>query len=105
VALEEFGVSLRWVDAQSRDTRENALRIAELLAASQVTRVAVVTDPVHMQRALREFRAAGLQPVPAATGYANGALRPPLDWLPSAAGLGLSQHVLRERLALFFASP
>lgn len=102
VAREEFGQTLRWVDDQSRDTRENARRIAPLLQRDGITKAAVVTDAVHMARALREFRAAGLEVVPAPTQLPSWRERGLLEWLPSAEGLVLSRHVLRERLALAF---
>jgi uncharacterized SAM-binding protein YcdF (DUF218 family) len=102
VAREEFGQTLRWVDDQSRDTRENARRIAALLQRDGVTAAALVTDALHMTRAVREFRAAGLEVVPAPTQLPTWRERGLLEWLPSAEGLVLSRYVLRERLALAF---
>lgn len=102
VAQEEFGQALRWVDDQSRDTRENARRIVPLLQRDGVTKAVLVTDALHMTRALREFRAAGLEVIPAPTQIPGWRERGLLEWLPSAEGLVLSRYVLRERLALAF---
>lgn len=102
VAREEFGQVLRWVDDQSRDTRENARRIVPLLQRDGVTKAALVTDALHMTRALREFRAAGMEVIPAPTQVPGWRERGLLEWLPSAEGLVLSRYVLRERLALAF---
>lgn len=102
VAREEFGHALRWVEDQSRDTRENAQLTAVLMRRDGVTKAALVTDAFHMTRAVREFRAAGLEVVPAPTQLPTRHERGLLEWLPSAQGLVLSRHVLRERLALAF---
>ena len=99
----EFGVRLRWADARSRDTVENAQIIKQLLAADGVTRVALVTDSWHMPRAVRAFEAAGLRVVPAPTGFPVAETRPLLTRLPSSEGLTLSRQVLREALGLLVA--
>jgi uncharacterized SAM-binding protein YcdF (DUF218 family) len=103
VLLQEWGITPRWVDDQSRDTRENAQRIAALLGPQEARSIALVTDAVHMPRALHEFGAVGLQAVPAPTQFPATRGRGLLEWLPSANGLALSSHVLRERLGLTLA--
>lgn len=100
VAREEYGMSIRWVDDASRDTRENARAMATLLARDGITRIALVTDATHMPRAMEEFRAAGLQPAAAATGHVARAPDSVLAWLPSPAGLSLSHRALREWLGM-----
>jgi hypothetical protein len=52
---------------------------------------------------LHEFGAVGLQAVPAPTQFPATRGRGLLEWLPSANGLALSSHVLRERLGLTLA--
>lgn len=98
VLAQDFGVAPRWVDSDSRDTHENALRTRQLLAAAHVDRIALVTHPWHMPRAVREFERAGFRVVPAPTGFWTPQTRPLLEWLPSAEGLGLSRIALREAL-------
>ena len=95
---QDFGVALRWSDARSRDTRENAQEMRRLLGG--IDRIALVTDAWHMPRSVRAFEAAGFQVVPAPTGFAAPTTRPLLQWLPSAEGLALSRRTLREWLAL-----
>ncbi|MFD0667124.1 YdcF family protein [Ramlibacter sp. MAHUQ-53] len=102
-ARRDFGVELRWVDDRSRDTRENAQRLAELLrprAAGGVRRIALVSDAWHLPRATIELRAAGFEVLPAPTGLPFPQERPALEWLPTAYGLSASRQVLREWLAL-----
>jgi uncharacterized SAM-binding protein YcdF (DUF218 family) len=100
-ALEgEFGVPVRWVEEQSRNTRENALRSAEVLKAAGVQRVLLVVHGFDVPRARAEFEATGLTVAVAPTqlprleGLVVG------DVLPSVAALELSYWALYEHLAL-----
>jgi uncharacterized SAM-binding protein YcdF (DUF218 family) len=102
-ALKDFGATLRWADARSRDTEENAGQMKKLLAADGITRIALVTDAWHMPRSVLEFERAGFDVAPAPTGFPSAHTRPLLGWLPSADGLGLSRQVLREALGLWVA--
>jgi uncharacterized SAM-binding protein YcdF (DUF218 family) len=99
-ATQDFGFEIRWLDDQSRDTRENAQRIAALLQSEGVRRIALVSDAWHLPRATLEFERAGFQVLPAPTRLPLPLTRPALEWLPSAEGLTASRHVLREWLAL-----
>lgn len=101
--LLEFGVELRWADAQSRDTAENARRMREVLARDGVTRIALVSDAWHLPRALLEFRRAGFTVTAAPTGFPAADTRELLTWLPSTEGLTLSRQVLREALGSWVA--
>lgn len=98
---EEFGVRVQWVEANSRNTRENARLSAALLQPQGVQRVLLVGHGFDMRRALAEFSAAGLQPAAAPTVVASGALRAdhPVEWLPSMAALNGSYYALYELLA------
>ncbi len=96
----EHGATLRWVDERSRDTTENATRMAELLQRDGVRRIALVTDAWHMPRAQRAFERAGFEVLPAPMGFALPRERALLEWLPSAQGLLVSRAVLREWLGL-----
>ena len=98
---EEFGVRVQWVEANSRNTRENARLSAALLQPQGVRRVLLVGHGFDMRRALAEFSAAGLQATAAPTVIASGALRAdhPVEWLPSMAALQGSYYALYELLA------
>ena len=98
IAQQENGVTLRWVEGQSRDTAENARLMAPLLAASGVQRIALVTHASHMPRAVAEFARTGLRVTPAPMGFVLPRRSPFFEWLPSAEGLQASQQVLREVL-------
>ena len=95
---EDYGLSPRWVDDRSRDTAENATRMAELAGRDGVHRIALVTDATHMPRAAAEFRRAGFDVVPAPTNFARPEHREVLEWLPSTPGLVACREVIREWL-------
>ncbi len=67
--VEDFGITPRWVEAASLDTRDNARLSALQLKTAGVHRVLLVTHAVHMPRALAEFAAQGLDVVPAPTAW------------------------------------
>lgn len=104
IALNEFGRSVRWVEPQSRDTRENAMFTARMLKGTGVRRLVVVTHGWHMPRAMRAFREAVIQQgldfelVAAPMGLAPRVERPALRWLPSAEGFQLVRMVWREKI-------
>jgi uncharacterized SAM-binding protein YcdF (DUF218 family) len=100
VAQQEYGVTLRWLEAQSQDTAGNARLLAPLLQRDGVQRIALVTDAWHMPRAVALFEQTGLQVTPAPMGFVRPIEGPVLQWLPSARGLLAAQQVLREWLAL-----
>lgn len=100
VASQDYGMALRWTEAQSRDTSGNALLLAPLLQRDGVRRIALVTDAWHMPRSVAAFERAGLTVTPAPMGQVLPEQRGLLEWMPSAHGLQASQQVLREWLAL-----
>ena len=61
----DFGVPVRWTEAGSPTTWENAEYSARILAMSEVRRVYVVTHAWHMRRSLLAFRHFGMEAVPA----------------------------------------
>jgi uncharacterized SAM-binding protein YcdF (DUF218 family) len=51
------------VEAESRNTFENAANTARLLQSSGKTRIVLVSDRLHLPRAARLFRGAGIEVV------------------------------------------
>ena len=99
-ALLDYGLTLRWIDGQSRDTAENARMLRPLLQKDGVQRIALVTQAWHMPRSVRAFEAVGFIVTPAPTGFIVPHRSAVLEWLPSSDGLGNSRAVLKEWLAL-----
>lgn len=99
VLTREFGVPVRWVEARSRNTRENAVDSAAILKRNGISRVILVVHSFDVPRAQREFAAAGIATIAAPTD-----IPPPVptevgDFLPSARGLERSYWALYEILA------
>ena len=99
-AQEDYGFTLRWLESQSRDTAENAQFVAPLLKRDGIARIALVTDALHMPRAMAEFERTGLTITPAPTGYVLPSKSGLLQWLPSADGMHGSTRVIHELLGL-----
>ena len=99
-ALEtEFGVPVRWVEARSRTTHENAVHAAEMLRKDGVDRVVLVAHGFDMRRAIAEFEAEGLSIVGAPTGQPGRTRNTVLDYLPSMSGLQGSYYATYEIVA------
>ena len=95
---DDYGLELRWSDSRSRDTAENATRMAEAMRGDRIQRIALVTHASHMPRARAAYEKAGFQVTPAPTAFAAPRERELLEWIPSAHGLDLSRQILREWL-------
>ena len=85
------------LDRTSRNTRENALQLRDIVAREQLGRLLLVTSAFHMQRALGCLRAVGLRADALATDHQNPAQLGVFDALaPRANNLGKSELALRE---------
>ena len=103
IALQEHGQALRWIENQSRDTRENAALMVPMLKAAGVKHVLLVTHGWHTRRAVRAFvRAAGTGLVMEAApmGLASPGSSGLVNWLPSVVGLSQCRLLLRELVGL-----
>ena len=100
IAANEFGRPLKWVEDNSRDTRENAARTVALLRPQGIRHIVLVTHGWHMPRSLRAFQEAApdMRIEPAPMGLAQRLEHRTLSWIPSAAGAGDMRNILRELL-------
>ena len=89
-----------FVETRSLDTRQNAINTTKILSQSKVRTIVLVTDVLHMPRAVHAFRAAGgaygLTIVPAPMHFFASSPRVFTDSLPTARGLELSRDALHE---------
>lgn len=100
-ALErDFGVSVRWTESASVDTRENALHSRDVLRREKISRIVLVTHAIHMRRAARHFADAGFEVLAAPTAFAGDASSSWLAFVPGAAAQQLSSAALHEWLGL-----
>lgn len=101
IAEREFGLTLRWVENRSRDTRENAHQALAMLRGQGVQHVVLVTHGWHMKRAMRAFEAeakGALRIEAAPMGLSSREGDTLVDWLPSTFGQGRVRELLREWL-------
>ena len=91
------------IKPQTRDTREEAMAAAPLVANHSF---ALVTSATHMARAVRIFRNQGLDPIPAPTGHLvrRGERLHALDLIPSSGNLRTSRQLWYEFLGSIWAS-
>jgi len=94
----EFGVPVKWIEALSRTTHENAVRSAAMLKREGIDRVVLVTHVFDTRRALAEFDGQGIEVVVAPTG-SNASEESLLDYVPSMGGLTRSYYATYEILA------
>ncbi len=102
IAEHEFNRPLRWIEGESRDTRENAVKTVALLREQGVETIVLVTHDYHMRRALRNFQRAAvgskLKIVAAPMGLPMAGRRSFLQWLPGMVGFEDTQLALHEWL-------
>jgi len=109
VLTEEFGVPARWVETRSVDTYTNAVESTQILKDAGIAQVFLVTHAWHIPRARLAFEHAGLEIIPAPTGYVTPDFPELADVLPRPSALlnsyyffheviGYVAYVLRARL-------
>ena len=94
--VDEFGLPVRWIEARSRNTHENALYSARMLKASGINRVILVGHRFDFPRSRAEFQLAGIESLAAPIGVTSVEFD---DFIPSAHGLSLNYYALYEILA------
>jgi uncharacterized SAM-binding protein YcdF (DUF218 family) len=105
IAEREFRQPLRWIEDQSRDTRENAAFTVALLAQQNIDRIVLVTHAAHMPRARAHFEQAvaarnlKIAVEPASMGWTPRRALSGGDWIPTVEGHEENWMILRESLA------
>lgn len=86
---QEFGLSAVIAETASRDTWENAVHSAVLLRERHLQTLLLVSNAVHLPRAVAAFQAQGLNVIPAPTLFFNDQLEPfdPYSWQPSVTAI------------------
>jgi uncharacterized SAM-binding protein YcdF (DUF218 family) len=98
VMEEEFQVPVRWVESASRNTRENAVRAAQLLQPEGIVRILLVAHGIDIRRARREFAAAGFSVTPAPTMIPKPGIENFWDFVPNMGALHGSYLAVYELL-------
>jgi len=101
VALRgDFGVPVKWIEARSRDTAENAAYSAAILRKDGVKRILLVTDAMHMPRSRTAFEREGLEVVDAPTMFFGDQARSLGAWIPEAEGMRRSWYAVYELVGI-----
>ena len=90
VLINSFGVKNPiLVENNSRNTKENAEFVANLLLAQNIHNIVLVTEAYHMRRAMMLFKKYGLNPTAASTNYYSNinATIPTLSMIPNAGAI------------------
>jgi uncharacterized SAM-binding protein YcdF (DUF218 family) len=94
---DDFGVTVRWQEGESRTTWENAKLSADILLPQGIKRVVVVTQAWHMPRSVWSFEQAGFEVVPAPVGFlGTDNARPFGGCLPEFKSIWQSGQLLNE---------
>lgn len=99
---EDYAISAKWLEQQSNNTAENAVRSHRILEAAGIGRILLVTDAMHMQRARLVFTQAGFDVVAAPTLFNHRNAVTPADFVPSGDGIRLSAYAAHEWLGLLW---
>ncbi|MFJ3054869.1 YdcF family protein [Herbaspirillum sp. NPDC087042] len=99
---EDFATPVRWIEGRSENTEQNASYSAALLREDGVERVLLVTDAMHMPRAVMAFEHAGLHAIAAPTMFFRLDHLEPQSLLPSAEGLRRAYYASYEWLGLLW---
>ncbi|MDP2815631.1 MAG: YdcF family protein [Rectinemataceae bacterium] len=98
VMEQDFSLNVRWIEAASRDTAENAAFSVPLLHQGNIHRMALVTHASHMPRSQRLFEKQGMTVIPAPTGFTRDSPSSIEMWMPSTGALNKSRSALHEWL-------
>jgi len=83
-------------ESTSKNTRDEAVIVSEMLRARGITRVVMVTSPLHMRRSMAVFARQGLHPIPAVAPLAPDSRDAGAGIMPTAPALLIGDAVVYE---------
>jgi uncharacterized SAM-binding protein YcdF (DUF218 family) len=100
-ALVALGVSTDRIvlESDSKNTRDEAMIVKQMLAARGVTDFVLVTSPLHMRRSMLTFQRVGLHPIPSPSLLVPETSRTRAWLLPSDLWLQIGDSAIYEWLA------
>lgn len=99
---EDFRIPVRWIEDTSENTAQNAAHAAAMLREAGIDRVLLVTDAIHMSRAVQIFSSNGLSLVRAPTSFISRKTLSAEDFIPDPRFLRHSHYALHEWLGMFW---
>ncbi len=101
VLEQDMNTPVRWVEAKSRTTMEEASEIKSILLPIGISRIFLVTHTYHMPRSQYIFEKSGFVVVPAPTGFYKNTISLQ-SFIPSIAALDVSATALHEWVGLLW---
>lgn len=102
-ALEqEFSTPVQWTEDESDNTYESARYSFKQLQQHHIKNIYLITHAWHMPRALRAFRTAGFNVIPAPTAYTTRYKLDLLAFLPNARALQDSRIYFHEAIGILW---
>ena len=105
VLARDFDVPVAWMEAESRNTVENAQLTARKLLPLGIKTIVLVTSAFHMRRAAMLFERSGFTVLPAAVNPISRSPTEPTsaaDFVPSASGLMRSYYAFNEIVGIAY---
>lgn len=98
VLVYEYALPVKYVEAKSKTTYENALYSAEILKTENIQRIYLVTHAWHMPRAVAAFEHFGLTVIPAPTAFYDASTGPFEldDIIPESRALHATSYAIHE---------
>lgn len=96
--MRDLGVPahVMMLEERSRNTRQNAKQVWDLLQPNGIRHIVLVTSAMHMRRAVSLFEAQGFEVTAAPTDHDAGPSGSIADWLPNANALDASARAIKE---------
>ncbi|MDD2720445.1 MAG: YdcF family protein [Gallionella sp.] len=102
-ALEhDFATPVKWQEDRSANTAQNAEFSAAILKQAGIRRILLVTDAMHMPRAMLAFRQQDMDAIAAPTMFYTLTPLEPTCLVPGVEGLRRSNYALYEWLGLLW---
>ena len=97
---EDFQVPVRWVEDSAINTFENARFSAQILKKEGIKRIYLVTHAWHMPRAVKAFRHAGFEVIPAPMAFTTRYQTDVFAFMPSAGAMRDAYILTHELIGL-----
>ena len=97
---EDFQIPVRWIEDTSENTAQNAAHAATMLREAGIDRVLLVTDAIHMSRAMQVFSRTDLSLVRAPTDFVSRKTLSVEDFIPNPRFLRHSHYALHEWIGM-----
>lgn len=96
---QDFNITARWLEGESRTTWENAEFSAKILQAQGIQRIVLVTNAWHMPRSRWSFEQFGFEVISAPVGFLSGAHGRPFNgWIPESKAMWHNTALLNEAI-------